>query len=223
MVMKPKPQPVLEAQPTARDDSFLILDIIGDGADDLETNVMPAARAYHRFAAKRRMERIGQREALSAVVPTCPAEGESIHVVSNAKFDFATWIPVMLNWIGKAETLWVSTWTASRSNVVELMAEWDSGRIGTVNFLSGLYFKRRETAVYSYLLEGIRQRGGRFRCSENHAKVLLLDNPATGIYLVVEGSANLTSNPRTEQYTLTHDQGLHTFHREWMNEVLSAK
>ncbi len=148
-----------------------------------------------------------------------PATGESVHVVSGAKFDFWTWVPVMLQWIGRSESLYCSTWTLSRANAVELFEVWDAGKIGLAHFLTGTYFKRRETAVYSLLLNGIRQRGGRYRAFQNHAKVLLLDAPAGGQWIVVEGSANLTSNPRTEQYVITSDRALWEFHRDWMEEA----
>ena len=90
--------------------------------------------------------------------------GESVHIVSNGKYDFWTWVPQMLDWIGTVDEFYCSTWTLARSNCVELIELWDSGRIplGKVSFLTGLYFKRRETATYSFLLEAIRQRGGRY-------------------------------------------------------------
>jgi hypothetical protein len=77
-------------------------------------------------------------------------------------------------------------------------------------------------AVYAMLLDGIRARGGRYRSFQNHAKVLLLSNAGTGVWISVEGSANLTSNPRLEQYVITNDQGLYDFHRGWMEEAFRA-
>jgi hypothetical protein len=90
------------------------------------------------------------------------------------------------------------------------------------NVLTGTYFKRRETAVYAFLLEGIRARGGRFRAFQNHAKVQLIANPDRDAWYTVEGSANLTSNPRLEQYVITNDRPLWEFHRRWMEEMLTA-
>lgn len=206
------------------DDDFLVADILGDAAaaDPLETEYMPAARA-HRMSARRRHERVLQQQALDAVIGSPPGPGESVHVVSEAKFDFWTWVPVMIRWLGgRTERLYCSTWTLSRPNAVEMFQLWDAGAIGRAHFLTGTYFKRRETAVYAMLLDGIRRRGGRYRAFQNHAKVLLLDNPGTGVWLAVEGSANLTSNPRLEQYVITNDPGLYEFHRGWMEECFHA-
>jgi len=187
-------------------------------ADTLETEYMPAARALT-ISPRRRFERIQQRQALGEVVTGPPAAGESVHVVSEAKFDFWTWVPAMLDWFGNTPDLYCSTWTLSRPNAVELFELCDTARIGRVHFLTGLYFKRRETAVYTFLLKGIRARGGRYRAFRNHAKVLLLANGDA--WLTVEGSANLTSNPRLEQYVVTNDRSLYEFHRAWMEEAFT--
>ena len=53
-------------------------------------------------------------------------------------------------------------------------------------------------------------------------KVLLLANAAADAYLTVEGSANLNSNPRLEQYILTNDRGLHDWHRAWMDGIYTS-
>jgi hypothetical protein len=206
------------------DDDFLISDILGERpGDELETEAMPAARTL-RLSPRKRHERVLREQALSQVIGAPPVAGESIHVVSEARFDFWTWVPVMIGWIGgRTEILYCSTWTLSRANAVEMFQLWDTGAIGVAHFLTGTYFKRRETAVYAMLLQGIRARGGRYRAFQNHAKVLLLDNAGTGVWLTVEGSANLTSNPRLEQYVLTNDRGLYEFHRGWMEEMFHAR
>lgn len=203
--------------------AFLVDDIlgIGQGAETLESEHMPEGKVHRRPSARRRFERIRQKETLRDVIASPPAPGESIHVIGTGLYDFWTFVPQFIDWIGRAERLTCSTWTASRPNVIELFEIWDAGRIGTVDFLTGLYFKRRESAVYAMLLGGIRKRGGRYKASRNHAKVLLLENPDRDAWIVVEGSANLTANPRLEQYVITNDRALYDFHRSWTEEVLT--
>ena len=93
-----------------------------------------------------------------------------------------------------------------------------ASRIGTVHFLTGLYFKRRETSVYSRLLNGLRDRGSTFRAFQNHAKILLLNHGDD--HYTITGSANLTANPRAEQYDWTNDRAVWTFYRDWFAEML---
>lgn len=114
--------------------------------------------------------------------------------------------------------LYCSTWTLSRETAADLFALIDEGKIDRVSFLTGLYFKRREAAVYNFLLTGLRQRGGRYRAFPNHCKLLLLAAGQTR--LVIEGSANLTGNPRAEQYAITHDATLYDFCRDWFEAAL---
>ena len=207
--------------PLDDDHQMLLGDIVGEG-DDLETDAMPAKRAY-RMAAKRRMRRLAQRQQLIELLPTPPEPGESIHVVGNSQFDFWTFCPAMLEWCGGTDHFWATTWTLARANANEFFDLWDQGKFATATFLTGLYFKRRETATYALMLKGIQKRGGRYRASPNHAKVICMKgrkNPT--LWLTVEGSANFTANPRVEQYVFTNDRGLYEFHTEWMNKLADA-
>lgn len=154
-----------------------------------------------------------------------PKRGHQVHIISVAKFDYWTWVPVMIDWLGgRTDHLYCSTWALSRNNAQELFEQWDAGRIApqAVHVLTGTYFKRRETAVFTMLLAGITERRGRYRAFANHSKVTLLANAKRGDFITVEGSANLTGNPRAEQYVVTNDKALHDFHRQFMNEVFDA-
>ncbi|MBK9968277.1 MAG: hypothetical protein IPP07_26815 [Holophagales bacterium] len=109
----------------------------------------------------------------------------------------------------------------SRGNVVELLALFDARRIKAVSVTSGTYFLRRESAVAATLQEGLRARGQRYRAFANHAKVVLLAAPPD--FLVFEGSANWTANPRLEQNVLVNDRELYDFHKAWMEDVLPRR
>lgn len=109
----------------------------------------------------------------------------------------------------------------NRDNCLEIFNLYDKRLIKSINILTGLYFKRRETSIYATLLEGLQKRKQRFICLENHAKVTLLCNYATENYIVIEGSANYTSNPRIEQYVISNDKETYDFHKSWMDEILN--
>ncbi|HSV29759.1 MAG TPA: hypothetical protein VLL76_09365, partial [Candidatus Omnitrophota bacterium] len=138
----------------AEGEGFLLEEFLGCPADPtvdpLESEAMPAGRAHARSMGEdeRRFVRLGQRQQLLAVVPRPPAAGESLHIVGNGLYDFWTFVPQMIAWAGgRAEELYVSTWTAARPGVVELLELIDAGAIRKTAYLTGLYFKRRETAV----------------------------------------------------------------------------
>ena len=195
--------------------------VIDDSEATIETTVAIEPRLLKR-QAKARVLSAMKREHLRDVMPEPPEPGYSYHVISNGKFDYWTWIPAMIEWVGRADELYVSTWTLNRNNCADLFRLMDEGKIGRTGFLTGLYFKRRESAVYATLLHGLQRRGHRYACLANHAKVALIHNEAADAWIVVEGSANLTANPRIEQYVITDDRTVYQFHKGWMEQCLSA-
>lgn len=56
--------------------------------------------------------------------------------------------------------------------------------------------------------------GGRLVVSRNHAKVMAGLHIASGFALVIESSANVNTNPRAEQTTLTVDRSLYDFYAD---------
>ncbi len=199
------------------------LQLLLDDAPRLETTAtLDGPRLLLRRPARRRNLSALRQEALEDFYRQLPATGESLHVVSNGRFDYFHFLPVTLRLLGRpAAEVYGSTWTMSRPNVLELFALLDAGKIGTAAIVTGTYFKRRETAVANALIEGLAARGLRYRAFQNHAKVLLLG--AAPDWIVVEGSANFTANPRLEQTVITNDAELYGFHRAWLEEMLGAE
>ncbi len=205
----------------APDGSFW-LDQTFNGARD-ETNETVSARAI-KIRAKREMLRMTQKENLAQICKEPPKPGEEIHVVSANKLEFYTWIPYILDWIGATDEFYCATWTASFNSARDFLREWDAGRIRkTAGFILGTHFKRREPVVYTKLAEGLQARGGWIKVFETHCKVMLLNNEQSGDYLTVEGSANLTANPRLENMVIFNDRDLWEFHRKWFLEMKELK
>lgn len=169
---------------------------------------------------RRRLQlRALRQEKLEEFFHELPKPGETLHVVSNGTFDYWNFAPVILQILGRSAVFYGSTWTMNRSNVLQLLALYDNKKLSSVTMFSGLYFKRREPAVYTTLAAGLIDRGQRFLCFENHTKIMLIGAPPD--WIVMEGSANFTANPRLEQNTVTNDEQLYNFHKEWMEELLA--
>jgi hypothetical protein len=205
------------------DDDFSALDQdwlgLVDGGDLETTRQLDSSRVHKRKPARRRDLRILKRTQAAEFLTELPSEGETWHVLSNAKYDFWTWVAVFADLLGgHIDELYGSTWTMSRINVQDMREQFEQGRIGKISMLTGTYFKKRESSVYAQLLQFLSANGFRFIAFENHTKVLLMSHSKH--YIVIEGSANFTSNPRLEQYTITNDRGLYAFHRGWMEEML---
>jgi hypothetical protein len=190
------------------------------GETEVQTTRQPTARVLRR-EAKEQFRRGLKKETLKDLIPTPPAKGECFHIVSNGRFDYFTFVPLVLDWLGTADEMWGSTWTMNRANVNDLLKFYDGGKIRQISPASGNYFLTRESAVAATILQGLRDRGQRFVTWENHSKIILLNNVAADAWFVVEGSANWTANPRTEQNILLNDRATYEFHRGWLSEMFA--
>ncbi len=187
-------------------------------AGNLESSAIPGP---HRICRKLKTQAMNRRQLkkIDEVLPAIPAIDESWHIVSDGTFDFWKFVPHLVSLIESADEFYGSTWTIARPNVIELFELFDSSQLKKISMLTGLYFKRRESAVYATLLSGLLERGQRFRAFRNHTKIILL--AGKGNFLTVEGSANFTSNPRMEQFVITNDKPLYDFHKAWMEQMFT--
>jgi hypothetical protein len=194
-----------------------------DQADELERQFLPAERSMTRREYIASMRTVKKKEhARETLAGSLPEVGESAHFISNANFDYWNVIAEAVLILGKEKPVFEfygSTWTMNRQNVLDLMELLDNGVILKCAMLTGTYFKRRESSVYAQLLSGLLQRQQRFVAFNNHTKIALFTDSHS--FIVMEGSANWTANPRLEQFTITNHPGLYAFHREWMEQMLA--
>lgn len=187
-------------------------------AGSIESQSMVETRSL-RHDLKRKLKKLTQRETAMELVAELPAKGETIHFISNGSFDYWDVIAAIAKRLGPCH-FHGSTWTMNRRNAQEILDNLDSGAFLSATLITGIYFKRRETAVYSQIATGLLTRGQKFRALETHAKVALLTDGVS--FFTFEGSANFTANPRIEQNILANDEQLHGFHRDWIDEAATA-
>lgn len=186
---------------------------------ELETQDMPDAGTVE-IESKLELLNGMRQEHLQEILLRKPSQNSSMHIISNGGFSFFTFVPVLLKFIGHADEFYGSSWTMNRSACTEMLHLFDQGKLKNLNVLTGIYFKRRESSVYAQLLNGIIDRKQKYKCFENHTKIVLMCNYNSNDYLVCEGSANFTSNPRAEQYIVTNSKVLYDFHKKWMDKIL---
>jgi hypothetical protein len=175
-----------------------------------------------RMEGKRRMVDALKRKAARDLLDRLPEEGEFFHIVSDGKFDYWSLVPIIVEMAGLRNVeLHASTWTLNRPNALEMLEMIDDGRLSKINLLTGTYFKRRESAVYATIANGLAARGSRIRCLENHAKVAILNVGNSGF--IMEGSANFTANPRIEQNIVAKSAELYAHHKKWIEEVFALE
>lgn len=176
---------------------------------------------------KAKFARIGKEDNLKEILrktkpPGLPKPGESVHIVAN-KFNMWTMVPVLLERLKKVDPLYLVTWSIAMAQSRELIDLVNARKIGKVFFVAGIYMKRREPVVYTYLCDNLAKYGGGVKCFETHAKILLAGNPRTGDFFTVEASANLSDNPRLEQFAIINDRALYNMHKDWILEAFNMK
>jgi hypothetical protein len=192
-----------------------------DFSQRIETRETISARKVV-LDGKRQMVDARRRKTARELIDRLPEEGEFFHMVSDGKFDYWSLIPLIVEMAGiRGAELHASTWTLNRPNALEMLAMLDDGRLSRISLLTGTYFKRRESAVYATIANGLAARNSRIRCLENHAKVAIIQTGETGY--ILEGSANFTANPRIEQNILAKSAALYAHHRGWIEDVFALE
>jgi hypothetical protein len=159
-------------------------------------------------------------KTLADIFPTLPAPGEAHHIVTHGKFDFYDALPRVLELEQMQNaTVTAATWCCNRRCALDLIDRIESGQIGSMRLIVGLYLKRREQAVFSTLATGLTKHGQKLLATECHAKIFTIQHENN--FITIEGSANWTSNPRVEQLTIINDRGLHDFHRGWIDDAIN--
>ncbi len=207
------------------DFSWLEADPFG-AETELETSRQLATPVTHaRREAKRAFVNGLKKQALDELIPALPPPDVDLYVIGNGAgaeirhginplaFDFGTFIPHIVGMLGDRDcTAYVSTWTMNENHVKAMIAMLDDGRLQTLTVFTDPYFSRRTPPIYAQLVNGLSRYPGRGRylAFKNHVKALCIASP-DGRTCVITGSANLSAQPRTEQYVLTTAPDVYAF------------
>lgn len=102
----------------------------------------------------------------------------------------------------------------AETDVARLSELHAGGRIGRLDCYVGEVFPTSRIAEWYGLSKLCPATGGRLVVSRNHAKVMAGLHTASGFAVVIESSANVNTNPRAEQTTLTVDRRLYDFYAD---------
>ena len=159
---------------------------------------------------------------LFKLLPSKLSDDESLHVISGGNIDTLSFLRyALLN--GPADHVVISSWVVNGLDIEELHKLVSAGSIKRLDVYVGDYFIKRRAGVYPRLCEIIRTNpaGGRVCIFNNHSKVVVVACHARNYYAVIESSANLQTNPRTEQTVVTRSRPLAEFYRDFYDGVRS--
>lgn len=194
-----------------------------DSQDFITTQNLPTPIRYDRKRAKAEYINGLKKQVLSDLLKELPPPDTDVYILSNGSggtyhigdanpkaFEFGHFIPVLCELLGnKGVTAYISTWTMNRWHALNMLQMLDDGILSSLSVLTDPYFLQRESVVANTLVEGLMKRHQRFKAFKNHVKAVCLSDGSQVVSILA--SANLSAQPRAENFTLSTDSGLHTF------------
>lgn len=150
-------------------------------------------------------------------------EGESYHFITAGDVDSLSYLKAILRQQSLKYCL-LSTWCMSAEDILQLQLWCDEGRIERLDIYVGEIFPTTYKIEFRMLQDmyaenGKNVGGGRFAVFRNHSKIYAGygDKFAFGI----ETSANVNTNPRTENGCITISKEIYEFYREYFDGIVS--
>ena len=148
-----------------------------------------------------------------------PIQNEmSYHVISGGDIDALSYLMYVVKHYPLDYCLF-STWCMAMPDVLQIESWLDSGRIGRVDAYVGEIFQNSYTACWVKLCEVLRRHGGRVCVFRNHSKVFAGVGDRFGFS--IESSANINTNPRTENTVLTTSTKMFWFYKDFFDGIKS--
>ena len=177
-------------------------------------------RAVAQKSANRHpMRRAKAESTLAEILPPAFEDGDSWHVMSRGDIDSLSYLRHIVQNVDHLDHVLMSTWCIAKNDLNEIAAWLDAGRIEQFDLYAGEIFPGSYGDEYEQFLKMCDLYGCRLVIAKNHSKITLacVDN----YRIVVESSANVNTNPRIEQSTITRSAELHAFYLEFFSGVQS--
>ena len=187
----------------------------GEGLEPFDGEFSP--RAF-RLNLKRQSKTIENRNQLVELIKDPPRSGEEIHLVCKDNCSMWDFAPVFIERLGRAKTLYGTSWRVSNYVVSELARLCDAGEIEKTCWIVDKRFRDLEPAICYKLENQAKKTGGWVKTRRTHIKLLLIETEKDKI--VVTGSMNMARESKLlELIQTTNDKELFDFYRQFFEEV----
>ncbi len=163
---------------------------------------------------KRNIVDLRRKESAAVALKELERDGCELFGLTKGQFSLTDMIRAIIEKPGPA-ALTISTWTAAKADVTQMMELLSSGQITSCRWLVDLTFVRRCPS----LAQEIRQKFGddAIRVTKTHAKFCTIVNNNWKVAL--RSSMNLNQNPRLESFQVGHDPELCCFLDKVVTEI----
>jgi len=168
------------------------------------------------------MRRAKSEAVLAAVLPATLEPDTSYHVISAGDVDALSYLRHVIKQT-PLDYCAISSWCLARPDIEEVAAWLEAGRVTVVDWYLGEIFPNQYGDEHEMLRRVIARHGGRLVIARNHSKVTLGAHVASHFYVAIASSANVNTNPRIEQTTLTTSEDLFYFYRDFYDGLKSIE
>ena len=149
-------------------------------------------------------------------------KGVTYNFITAGDVDSLTYLKVVLNQ-HNLDFMLCSTWCMAAEDILQIQQWYDEGRIKKFDMYMGEKFPGSYKIEWSMVQKFYKEHPdvGRTAIFKNHSKIYAGCNFDDDFYFGIQTSANINTNPRTEQGSITVDRGLFEFYKEYFDGINS--
>ena len=146
--------------------------------------------------------------------------GVTYNFITAGDVDSLTYLKVVLNQ-HNLDFVLLSTWCMAAEDILQVQQWYKAGLIRKLDMYLGEIFpgsyKIEWAMVKKFYAE--HPEAGRAAIFKNHSQIYAGCNVADNFYFGIQTSANINTNPRTEQGSITIDKGIFDFYKEYFDGI----
>ncbi len=198
-------------------------------ADERTADAVEAKRAHRRtkectelsqrYEYRRAFSEVRLLEAMKYVTLQ---NGCTYNFITAGDVDSLSFLKVVLNQ-HNLDYMMCSTWCMAAEDILQIQQWWEAGRIKKFDMYLGEIFPGSYKIEWNMVRKFYEQHPevGRVAIFKNHSKVYAGCNFSENFYFGIQTSANINTNPRTEQGSITIDKGIFDFYKEYYDGINS--
>ena len=144
--------------------------------------------------------------------------GESYHFITGGDVDALSYLKIILRQ-QNLDYLLFSTWCMASEDIYQFQDWIAEGNIKKVDAYVGEIFPGSYKLEFQLLKKVIAAAGGRVAVFKNHSKIFA--GYGEKFHFGIETSANINTNPRTENGCITIDKGIFDFYKDYFDLINS--
>ncbi len=173
-----------------------------------------------RFEYRRAFSEIQLLDALGGTFQFQP--GTAYHFITAGNIDSLSFLKAVLRQ-QSVRQLVVSTWCMGADDILWFREQAEAGRIERMDLYLGEIFSGSYRTEFSMVKDLYTDHPelGRYALFRNHSKIMA--GIGDKFAFAIESSANINTNPRTENTVVTIDEGLYRFHHDYFDGIISIE